>query len=135
MLLCFYLLLFFVHYSICQIAIPPYAYQYLLIRTVKEHDLRGEIDEICPSYKISFSIFVNSYTAIDADASGSADFLHLTATGGDVVVFRTNQGGTFQLKTNLGSGINTWNSPPLPKQTWYNLQLEQTFTNNQVLGI
>ena len=101
-------------------------------RVVKEHDLLGSIHEICPSYKINFDIFVNSYTA---DASGSADFLHLTATGGDVVVFRTNQAGIFQLNSNLGNGIETWDSPPLPKQTWYSLQLEQTFANNQVLGL
>ena len=124
---CLYIWLIFVNYTSCWLygGYPP-------VRVVKENDLRGKIDELCPSYKISFSIYVNSYTAIKADSSGSADFLHLTDTEGDVLVFRTNQGGTFQLKTNPGSGIQAWNSPSLPKQKWYSIELEQTFKNNRV---
>ena len=89
---------------------------------------------MCPRFTISFDLYVNSYEAFDAD------FLHLTDTGdeccdiGDrVPVFRTTKDGRLQFGTAIddnGNFLET--SPKLPPKTWFNIRLEQSFSDDKV---
>ena len=95
---------------------------------------------MCPRFTISFDLYVNSYEAIAFDVDGSADFLHLTDTGdeccdiGDrVPVFRTTKDGRLQFGTAIddnGNFLET--SPKLPPKTWFNIRLEQSFSDDKV---
>ena len=93
-----------------------------------------------PSWKVSFELFINSYTRGHIAPDGYANVFHITATGNECCsigdrypAFLTNRNGFIHFATQIGDRGNAfWDSPQLPPRVWYGIEAEQRFKNGKV---
>jgi len=92
-----------------------------------------------PSWKVSFELFINSYTRGYIAPDGYANIFHITATGNECCsigdrypAFLTNRNGFIHFATQIGDRGNAfWDSPQLPPRVWYGIEAEQRFKNGK----
>ena len=94
-----------------------------------------------PSYKVAFSVYINSFDRSNLKGGKWAELLRLTTTtnnccsiGSRIPAIFTNKGGFIQVATQLGTNGNNWKNVNSVNQekTWYRLEILQFAKNDKV---
>lgn len=86
-----------------------------------------------PNWKVSFEVFINSFTGGDIAPDGYANIFHITATGKECCsigdrypAFLLNKGGFLHFATQIGNNGNAYKNLNLETKVWYRIEAEQS---------
>ena len=98
------------------------------------------LPSIGPSYKISFDLFVNSYSGVNLQHEYWAEVLRFTCTNKDccapgdrIPIVMTRKDGKIAVSTQVGDNGNYHSTEPFLKtRTWTKLEIQQYSQNGKV---
>ena len=109
---------------------------------VTEDNLLATLPSWGPTYRVTLSLYINSFDGDNLLRGKWAELLRFTSTdnnccamGDRVPAIFTNKGGFIQVATQLGDNANRWRNVFLEEKTWYTLEILQFFQNNKVSKI
>ena len=109
---------------------------------VTEDNLLATLPSWGPTYRVTLSLYINSFDGDNLLRGKWAELLRFTSTdnnccamGDRVPAIFTNKGGFIQVATQLGDNANRWRNVFLEEKTWYTLEILQFFQNNKVSNI
>ena len=97
------------------------------------------LPSIGPSYKISFDLFVNSFSGVDLQHGSWAEVLRFTCTNKDCCApgdripnVMTNRVGNIAVSTQIGDHGNSGPALSFNVRTWTNVEIQQYSQNGKV---
>ena len=91
------------------------------------------------SYRLTFSLYINSFDGKNLRQGKWAELLRVTRTnnnccaiGDRIPAIFTNKGGFIQVGTQIGAAGNKWKNVNMNEKTWYKLDIIQYQWNNKV---
>ena len=109
---------------------------------VTQDNLLATLPSWGPTYRVTLSLYINSFDGDNLLRGKWAELLRFTSTdnnccamGDRVPAIFTNKGGFIQVASQLGDNGNRWRNVFLEEKTWYSLEILQFFQNNKVSNI
>ena len=107
--------------------------------TIGRKLLLTTLPSIGPSYKISFDLFVNSYSGVNLQHGYWAEVLRFTCTNKDccapgdrIPIVLTKRDGKIAVSTQIGDKGNEYGLGSLKTKTWTRVDIQQYLQNGKV---